>query len=237
MMLVFDLFEKRLEPGVLTWRVDNSSALFAIINQGRTRSWNLSWLAMQIVEKAHSMGMTIAPIQVSLEENLLADGASRNVQIANWWLKQSVAEKVRGHYGRPDVNLMATTLSRKAPFFYSWNCQDTEVLAINSLAPDISWVDWELPYVFPPFPLIAPVLAKVLDQKVKVILIVVPWWPSKAFLAMLQSMIFDCRRIRLSRDMITDIVSGLPHPHLIIILSSYRLYLNIMYLTIILLNI
>ena len=132
---------------------------------------------------------------------------------------------------------MATTLSRKALFFYRWNRQDTEVSAIDSLAPDISWADWELPYMFPPFPLIAPVLVKVLDQKVKVMLIVVPWWPSKAFFAMLQSMIIDCRRIRLSRDMITDMVSGLPHLHLIIILSSYRLYLNIKYLTAILLNI
>ena len=55
-------------------------------------------------------------------------------------------------------------------------------------------------------------MAKVLDQKVKVILIVVPWWPSKAFFTMLQSMIIDCPRIRLSRDMITDMVSGLPPP-------------------------
>ena len=80
---LFNLFKNQLEPGVLTWRVDNNSTLFAIRNQGSTRSWDLSWLAVQIVEKAHSMGITIAPIRVSSEENLLADAASRNVQIAN----------------------------------------------------------------------------------------------------------------------------------------------------------
>ena len=62
LMWVFDLFKNQLEPGVLTWRVDNNLALFAIRNQGSTRSWDLSWLAMQIVEKAHSMGITITPI-------------------------------------------------------------------------------------------------------------------------------------------------------------------------------
>ena len=62
LMWVFDLCNDRLEPGVLTWRVDKNPALFAIRNHGTMRSWNLSWFAMQIVEKAHSMGITIAPI-------------------------------------------------------------------------------------------------------------------------------------------------------------------------------
>ena len=87
LMQFLELFKNRLELGVLTWRVDNNSALFAIRNQGSTRSWDLSWLAVQIVEKAHSMGITIAPIRVSSEGNLLADAASRNVQIADWSLK------------------------------------------------------------------------------------------------------------------------------------------------------
>ena len=93
---------------------------------------------------------------------------------------------------------MAADLSRKAPFLYSWNCQDTEVLAINSLVPEVSWANWELPYMFPP-------LAKVLGQKVKEILIVVPWWPGKTFFTTLQSVMFDCCRIRPFRNMIIRI--------------------------------
>ena len=58
----FNFFKNWLEPGVLTWRVDNNSALFAIRNQESMRSWDLSWLAVQIVEKAHSMSITITPI-------------------------------------------------------------------------------------------------------------------------------------------------------------------------------
>ena len=117
MMRVFELFVNWLKPGVLTRRVDNSPTLFAIRNQGRTRSWNLSWLARQMMEKVHSMGILIAPISVSSEENFLADEASRNILIADLLLKQSVARKTWGHYVSPHVNLMATTWSRKVPFF------------------------------------------------------------------------------------------------------------------------
>ena len=46
LMQVFDSCEDQLEPGVLTWRVDNNLTLFAIRNQGSMRSWNLSWLAV-----------------------------------------------------------------------------------------------------------------------------------------------------------------------------------------------
>ena len=35
--------------------------------------------------------------------------------------------------------------------------------------------------------------------------------PEKVFFATLQSMIIDCHRIRPSRNMITDLVSSLPH--------------------------
>ena len=38
LMQVFDLFKNWLEMGVLTLRVDNNSALFAIRNQGSLRS-------------------------------------------------------------------------------------------------------------------------------------------------------------------------------------------------------
>ena len=61
LMRVFNLFKNQLELGVISWKVDDILALFAI-NQGSSRSWDLSWLAVQIVGKAHSMGITIAPI-------------------------------------------------------------------------------------------------------------------------------------------------------------------------------
>ena len=48
LMPFLELFKNQLEQGVLTWRVDNNLALFAIRNQGSMRSWDLSWLAVQM---------------------------------------------------------------------------------------------------------------------------------------------------------------------------------------------
>ena len=92
LMQVLNLSKNQLEPGVLTWRVDDILALLAI-NWGGSRFWDLPWLVVQIARKALSMGITIAPIRVSSEENLLAEAAIRNVQIVDWWLKQSIVEK------------------------------------------------------------------------------------------------------------------------------------------------
>ena len=63
-------------------------------------------------------------------------------------------------WGTPDVDLMATDKSRKVPLFYSWNRSDREAWGIDSLASDVNWTHFQLPYCFPPFPLIQQVLDK-----------------------------------------------------------------------------
>ena len=156
-----------LRPGLLTWRVDNNSALFAIKNEGSTRSWELSWLATKILEEAHALGIVLHLVRVSSEENLLADSASRFKKVPDWSLKEQVAGKIFRLWGKPDVDLMASSSSRKAPFFYSWNRADHEALALDSLAADVDWTVWENPYCFPPFPLIEAVLRKVEEQKLR----------------------------------------------------------------------
>lgn len=178
--------KSELQPGLLTWRVDNNSALFAIKNEGSTRSWELSWLATRILEQAHTMGVYLNPIRVSSEENLLADSASRFKPVPDWSLKQSVVNKIFQLWGKADVDLMASSSSRKAPFFYSWNRADHEALALDALAPDVDWTRWENPYCFPPFPLIEAVLRKVEEQQVQRMILVVPWWTSKTYLPLLQ---------------------------------------------------
>ena len=102
--------KSELQPGLLTWRVDNNSALFAIKNEGSTRSWELSWLATRILEQAHTMGVYLNPIRVSSEENLLADSASRFKPVPDWSLKQSVVNKIFQLWGKADVDLMASSL-------------------------------------------------------------------------------------------------------------------------------
>ena len=146
--------EKKISPGVLCWRVDNNSALAAIVNEGSTRSWELSCLAVDILKKAESMGIYIAPVRVSSEENILADAASRFKTVPDWSLKSKTMDKISRRWGKPDIDLMATEESRKAPFYVSWRSCDTSAVALNALAEDVDWRGWQLPYCFPPFPLI-----------------------------------------------------------------------------------
>ena len=193
----------KIKPGVLCWRVDNNSALAAIANEGSTHSWELSCLAVSILKRAEGMGVHIKPVRVSSEENILADAASRFKKVPDWSLKQRTMDRIAGRWGKPDIDLMATEESRKAPFYFSWRSCDASALAINALAEDVDWRSWQLPYCFPPFPLIdqvggnahtgcisiniiMQVLQKAAKQEIEKMVLVVPWWVTKPFFASLQ---------------------------------------------------
>lgn len=184
-----EVLQSRLKPGTLVWRVDNNSAMHAVRNEGSTHSFELSWLAVRILLKAEAMGIHLVPIRVSSEENILADCASRFKEVPDWSLKESTVAKIKARWGHLDVDLMATEESKKAVFFYSWRRQDTNALGLDSLAEDVSWAQWDLPYCFPPFPLLERVLQKVQSQKIKRMVVIVPWWPTKPFFGTLQ--VFD----------------------------------------------
>ena len=158
-----------LKPGPLTWRVDNDAARCAIRNEGSTKSWQLSCLAVETLLTAERMGIVIVPVRVSSEENNLADAASRFRRVEDWSLKEGAVLKIFNRFGTPDIDLMASQASRKVPFFISWNKSDTEAVALDALAQDVDWNWWERPYCFPPFPLISAVLQKARAQEVRVL--------------------------------------------------------------------
>ena len=212
-----------IKPGRLTWRVDNTAAMYAIRKQGSTRSWNLSCLATRILERALRMGVVLEPVRVSSEENLLADCASRNKKVQDWSLNQKVVDKIFRRFGKADVDLMASDLSRKAPFFYSWSRQDKQALALDALATDVDWTQWENPYCFPPFSLILPVLRKILEQRVPRLMLVLPWREGQSYMPMLQvrlcsqdfylinngcqDMVLEVVRLRKIKEMLINLTS------------------------------
>lgn len=192
----------------VTWRVDNNSALAAIRNQGSTKSWPMCLLSISILNKALTRNIQISPIRVSSEENIIADAGSRFKQVQDWSLNQSIVSKIFHRYGVPDVDLMATQMSRKVPLYYAWNRQDPEAWGIDSLAQDVDWAAFALPYLFPPFPLLGQVLRKVVDQRVKRMLLVAPWWPTKPFFSTLMSLTLEVRRFRFHKHQVMDMTTG-----------------------------
>ena len=205
-----DRIGDQLRPGSLQWNVDNNTALWAIVNQGSNKNWIINGLAVDIWHKALDRGVHIVPRRLTSEGNYLADGASRNVQIADWHLNPKIARKIFSLMGHPDVDLMASERSRQVPAFFSWSKEDTSAIGLNSLAADVDWGRWELPYVFPPFPLISRTLEKMRIQRVREAIIVVPWWPSKPHHPVLLKMITQIRRIPMTKTVITDLISGNP---------------------------
>ena len=109
-----------------------------------------------------------------------------------------------------DVDLMATIRSRKFPFYYAWSASDPEAWATDAMAQDVDWGSWRLPYCFPPFALVGAVLAKTIQDRVRRMILVVPWYPSKTWFPMLISMMLDARRFRVSSNLLRDMATGLP---------------------------
>ena len=151
---------------VLTWRCDSNTALAALRNEGSTHSWALSVLSSNILMTSLQRNIAWDPVRISGEENLIADAASRFRQVADWSLSDSIVQKIFERLGTPDVDLMASDFSRKAPMFFSWSRADKEAWGIDSLARDVDWNQFRLPYCFPPFPLIQQVLDKCKRQGV-----------------------------------------------------------------------
>ena len=180
----------------VTWRVDNNAALQAIKNQGSSKSWPISCLSVIILKKASLKGILIQPVRVSSEENILADCASRNQNVPDWSISEKLVSKMFSHFGIPDVDLMATVLSRKAPMYFAWNKFDPKSWGQDSLAKDVNWNIFQLPYCFPPFPLLGQVLARVREQKVNRMLLVAPWWPTKPWFSTLLNMTMEFKRFR-----------------------------------------
>ena len=120
----------------------------------------MSVLSCSILRTSHSRGILWDPVRVSSEENLLADAASRFKQVPDWSLSQAATERVISLWGTPDINLMASDRSRKCPVFYSWSRRDKEAWGIDSLVHNVDWASFQLPYCFPPFPLLQQVLEK-----------------------------------------------------------------------------
>ena len=208
-----DRLRKELKPGRLTWRVDNSAAEGAIRNQGSTVSWELNWLAVDILHKAKRLNVHIEPIHLSSADNYLADGASRSRRIADWSLDQRAADEVFERFGTPDVDLMASAGSRKVQRFYSWDKRDKEAEGLDSLAGDVIWSEWRLPYIFPPFSLIPGVLRKMKEQKVRRAILIAPWRTRDPVHPVLMKMSKRTMRIPHEEGLVMDLESGVEAPH------------------------
>jgi hypothetical protein len=110
--------------------------------------------------------------------NVLADTLSRSLAPVNteWELLQVIFNAISLLWGRPHLDLFATSLNRKLDTFVS-PVPDPLAYAVDAMS--ISWKGI-FAYAFPPFRFLSQVLQKVARESCKIILIA-PAWPKQAW--------------------------------------------------------
>ena len=77
--------------------------------------------------------------------------------------------------GTPEIDLFASILSHHIKTYFSWR---PDPLSLAAGALQQNWLHKSL-YAFPPFYIISKVLRKVWKDKVPIMILVTPAWPSQ----------------------------------------------------------
>ena len=154
---------------------DNATAIAYIKNMGGTKSSSCNKVARDIWLwcKSRNIWITIAFVPGKL--NIEADVASRKFkENTEWMLNTNVFNSIIEEFGQPEIDLFASSTNRQVDKYVSWK-PDPEALVIDAFT--IEWKEHFF-YIFPPFSILGRVLAKILQEKTKCILIT-PDWPTQ----------------------------------------------------------
>lgn len=179
---------------------DNSTAVAYINNQGGTRSMMCLDVTFDIFHWVQTLGLSIRARHIPGRLNRLADLLSRQQAIVNteWTLLPSLIARLWSLWGRPHLDLMATSWNNQLPLYVS-PFPDPRAFGVDAMS--LSWDGMDA-YVFPPWAQIQPLLIKLQSHQC-CLTAVLPRWPNRAwFPLLLQSLIDSPRRLPISHDMI-----------------------------------
>ncbi|CAJ0950626.1 unnamed protein product [Ranitomeya imitator] len=169
-------------------QTDNATAVAYVNHQGGTRSSLALAEVSKILLWAEATVPVISAVHIPGVENWAADFLSRKgLAAGEWSLHPEVFHQICLQWGTPDVDLTASRVNRKVPQFVS-RSRDPLAVGVDALA--IPWSQFELPYLFPPLPLLPKLLKKIKAEGVPVILIA-PDWPRRAWFAELVNLLAD----------------------------------------------
>ena len=138
------------------------------------RIWNFCTENKLWVSAAHIPG----------KNNIEADQQSRILQDATEWkLHPELFQKIVDKFGKPDIDLFASRISRQLKSYVSWH-PEPEAMAVNAFS--LNWNNNYF-YMFPPFSLVGRVLAKINRDKTEAV-IVVPDWSTQYWYPQLMQM-------------------------------------------------
>jgi hypothetical protein len=167
---------------------DNTTSVAYINKQGGTRSMALLDLTHELYRVVQDLGVTIRARHIPGRLNRTADLLSRSHQIVNteWTMCPQVLSRVWLLWGRPHLDLMATSLTTRLPIFIS---PYPDPLAYGVDAMSLSWTSMDA-YVFPPWAMITKVLTKAANSQC-LLTAVLPRWPNRAWFPQLMQLLVD----------------------------------------------
>ena len=128
--------------------------------------------------------------------------------VREWRLHPLVVAQIWTHFGRAEVDLFAARVNTHCLLFFSMKDSDAP-LGVDALAHP--WSNTLL-YAFPPVELIPPVLERVRQQGLSLIL-VAPWWPAKSWYAEIVSLLAARPlQLPLRRDLLSQAGGEVFHP-------------------------
>lgn len=168
---------------------DNTTVMTHVNKQGGLKSWSLFQETLRLYELAISHQWTLSAKHVPGALNVLADRLSRKGQViqSEWELHQEAAELIFRTWGRPHVDLFATSVNHKLPTYVS-PIPDPAALDVDALS--ISW-EGMYAYAFPPHKIIPQVLDKIARTAQVRVILIAPAWERQVWLKDIQKLLLD----------------------------------------------
>ena len=187
--LALKVFTKDMRHVSILLRLDNTTAIAYINKMGGIQFPELNKLARNIWQWCEVRNIHVLASYIPSKDNTEADVASRNSNIdTEWELSKCAFNIISKKWGPFDIDLFASKVNAKNIKFCSWK-REPDAYAIDAFT--LNWQKF-LFYAFPPFALIAKVVAKIAANKANGVLIV-PYWPTQpwflAFMSLCKSYI------------------------------------------------
>ena len=174
--LAIQAFLKNQSNLAVKLRLDNTTAVTYVNNQGGTRSPSLTLLTLELWNWCLQRNILITAEHLPGVSNVLADRESRTfIDSSDWKLQPEI---IQYFLKDREIDLFATRLTNQLKSYVSWRPDP------HAVATDAFSIDWSQMkgYAFPPFNLIPRTLMKVINDNANIVLVAPVWqtqhwWP------------------------------------------------------------
>lgn len=195
--LGLNVFCKDLENTHLRVETDNTTTVSYINSQGGTRSRECDEVARKIWGWCEIREIWLSAVHLPGSLNTSADFESRHfTENTEWHLSDDIFEQICERWGLPDVDLFASRLNHKVPCYASWG-PDPFSSFVDAFS--ISWKDFNLCYLFPPFRLLPRCIQKLGEEKAEAI-VVGPAWKGQTWWSLMMKQQKDLIHIKKNKN-------------------------------------